>query len=57
MVWEAKPLKSVQARLDSMGVSSIVFAPGANVPEDGDYLSLIATNAVALRAIERSQGL
>ena len=56
MIWEAKPLKSVQARLESMGVNSIVFAPGANVPENGDYLSLMATNAVALRAIERSQG-
>ncbi len=55
MIWEAKPLKSVQARLESMGVNSLVFAPGANVPEDGDYLSLMATNAVALRAIKRSQ--
>ncbi len=56
MIWETKPLESLQARLDSMGVNSVVFAPGANVPESGDYLSLMATNAVELRAIESSQG-
>ena len=48
MIWEADPLTDTAARLESLGVRSLVFDPGANVPESGDFLSTMRENARSL---------
>jgi zinc transport system substrate-binding protein len=50
MVWEGEPLTSVVARLEELGITSVVFAPGGNVPEEGDLLSVMGANADRLEA-------
>jgi len=44
MLWEAEPLPETTARLQEFGVNSVVFDPCANVPEAGDYLSVMQAN-------------
>ena len=45
MLWEAEPLPEVKAKLDDMGISSIVSSPCATQPDSGDYLQLMQANA------------
>lgn len=45
MVWEAEPSAENVAQLEQLGVRSLVFSPGANRPEQGDFLSLMLDNA------------
>ena len=48
VVWEGEPLaESVQA-LENAGLSSLVFAPCGNVPDEGDYLTTADANVAAL---------
>jgi zinc transport system substrate-binding protein len=54
MVWESRPLPQTRDRLASLGVSSVIFDPCANVPASGDYLSVMRANAERL---ERGPGL
>ncbi len=49
MVWEGEPLVESVARLRQLGIRSIVFSPGANVPEEGDFLAVMQDNVAALR--------
>jgi zinc transport system substrate-binding protein len=51
MVWEGEPLEETVGALAERGISSIVFDPCGNRPDEGDYLSVMATNAVALEGI------
>ena len=44
MIWEGEPLEESADKLRSMGVSSIVFNPCGNVPEKGDFLSVMRGN-------------
>jgi len=48
LFWEAKPLAKTAARLEALGVGSLVYDPGADVPEEGDFLSGAGANARAL---------
>ncbi len=48
MVWEGEPLQSTVDALAERGISSIVFDPCGNRPDEGNYLSVMAGNAVAL---------
>ena len=50
MIWEGEPLVSSVARLEEMTVGSLVFDPCGNVPEKGDYLSVMRRNVQALAA-------
>ena len=50
MIWEAEPLAESVERLSSMGIGSIVFTPAANVPPQGDFLSVMQNN---LKQLER----
>lgn len=53
MLWEGEPLEATVRGLEEHGVSSIVFDPCANRPAEGDYLSVMAANAVALEGLAR----
>jgi zinc transport system substrate-binding protein len=44
MIWEAEPIKKSLEILESTGVNSIVFDPCGNVPEKGDFLSVMKQN-------------
>ena len=49
MIWEGEPLVESVARLEQLGIRSIVFSPGANVPEEGDFLAVMQNNVAQLR--------
>lgn len=48
MLWEGEPAKESVAKLDAIGVKSIVFDPCGNVPDGGDFLSVMKGNTEAL---------
>jgi zinc transport system substrate-binding protein len=49
MIWEATPEEETIRRLRSLGVSIFVLDPCANVPEEGDWLSVMLEGAVRLK--------
>jgi len=48
MLWEDRPLEESVAQLRELGVNSIVFNPCGNVPEVGDWLSVMKSNITEL---------
>ena len=44
MLWEGEPLVATVEKLEEMGVRSLVFDPCSNVPEEGDFLSVMRRN-------------
>ncbi len=44
MIWEGPPLPGTVQKLERLGVKSTVFDPCGNVPEAGDYLSVMRQN-------------
>jgi zinc transport system substrate-binding protein len=50
MVWEGKPMQASVDKLESAGVGSLVFDPCGNVPDRGDFLSVMRQNVENLRA-------
>ena len=48
MLWEGQPLEATVRALQKRGISSLVFDPCGNHPEEGDYLTVMAANAAAL---------
>jgi len=55
MLWEGRPADETVAKLEALGIKSIVFSPIANTPETGDFLSLMQENIAALKAISSVQ--
>jgi zinc transport system substrate-binding protein len=51
MLWEGEPLEATVRSLEERGVSSIIFDPCGNRPDEGDYLSVMAANAVTLEGL------
>ena len=51
MIWEGEPLLATVKMLKSNGIQSVVFNPSANVPEQGDFLSVMQQNVENLRAV------
>jgi len=51
MLWEGVPVMETVSKLDALGIKSIVFTPIANLPEAGDFLSIMHENVARLRAI------
>jgi len=49
MIWEATPEEETIRRLGSLGVSIFVLDPCANVPDEGDWLSVMLEGAVRLK--------
>ena len=44
MIWEGEPLPESVERLSGMGISSVVFDPCGNRPDEGDFLSVMRNN-------------
>jgi zinc transport system substrate-binding protein len=51
MLWEGKPAQETVAKLEAIGVKSIVFSPCANTPETGDFLTVMQQNVKALKTV------
>jgi zinc transport system substrate-binding protein len=51
MLWEAQPVSETAQRLTRLGISTVVFSPGANVPDDGDFLTVMRANLEALASM------
>jgi zinc transport system substrate-binding protein len=51
MIWEGEPLPDTVRRLQELGVRSAVFEPCGNVPETGDYLSVMQQNLDRLKPV------
>jgi zinc transport system substrate-binding protein len=50
MLWESEPLPETVARLEAMGIRSVVFDPCATRPGSGDYLSVMQSNLQRLKS-------
>ncbi len=50
MVWEGEPAAESVAKLKEIGVDSVVFDPCGNVPDSGDWLSVMNGNIDNLEA-------
>ena len=44
MIWEGNPIEENVKRLEDLGLGSTVFDPCGNVPNEGDYLSVMQKN-------------
>jgi len=44
VLWEGAPLTETSGKLADLGVQSVVFDPCGNVPEQGDYVSVMQGN-------------
>jgi len=51
MLWEGEPLAETSERLESLGVTVVVFDPCANIPAEGDFLSVMRQNVESLAAV------
>jgi len=51
MIWEGEPIRETTGKLKSMGLDSVVFDPCGNVPEKGDFMSVMRENVENLRKV------
>ena len=51
MLWEAPPRPESIARLEKMGIRSLVYSPCFNRPEEGDFLTTMTRNVDQLEAV------
>jgi len=51
MVWEGEPGEATVKRLEAMGLGSVVYAPCASVPGEGDFLGVMRANASGLEEV------
>ena len=49
MIWEDETLPETTQKLQEMEIKSVVFNPCGNVPDNGDYLSVMNSNINNLR--------
>jgi zinc transport system substrate-binding protein len=50
MIWEGDPVQESVKKLESAGIRSLTFDPCGNVPEQGDFLSVMGQNVENLKA-------
>jgi zinc transport system substrate-binding protein len=50
MIWEGAPNPAVVAKLESLGIASLVFDPCGNVPDHGDLMSVMQQNVENLKS-------
>ena len=55
MIWEGEPDQQSVAKLQAMSISSLVFDPAANVPEQGDFISVMKNNISNIEKAFRNQ--
>ncbi|MFO1483328.1 MAG: metal ABC transporter substrate-binding protein [Verrucomicrobiaceae bacterium] len=48
MIWEGEPAKESVEKLDMIGLKSVVFDPCGNVPDSGDFMTVMKANVDAL---------
>lgn len=48
MIWEGEPNQESVAKIQALGLKSLVFDPCGNVPEEGDFLSVMTANVEVL---------
>jgi zinc transport system substrate-binding protein len=48
MIWEGQPAAESVAKLAALGVQSVVFDPCGNVPESGDFMTVMKANVEAM---------
>lgn len=48
MIWEGEPAKESVAKIQAMGLQSVVFAPSGNVPDEGDFMTMMQANVAAM---------
>ncbi len=48
MVWEGEPAGESVAKLEAIGLRSVVFDPCGNQPDQGDFFTVMAANVAAL---------
>jgi len=53
MLWEADPLTETAQKLSGLGVSILVFAPCMNVPNEGDFLTVMQQNVENLKTVHQ----
>ena len=51
MIWEGEPVKEVVERLKAIGISSVVFDPCGNMPDQGDFMSVMRQNIENLKKV------
>lgn len=49
MIWEGTPTKEPVERLKSMGITSLVYDPCGNTPQEGDFLKIMHQNVENLQ--------
>ena len=49
MIWEGEPNSQSVEQLKSLGIDSLIFDPAGNVPESGDFLSIMGQNVESLK--------
>lgn len=47
MIWEGDPAKDSVAKLEAIGVKSVTFDPCGNVPDSGDFITVMKANVEA----------
>ena len=55
MIWEGPPSGEIVEKLREREVNSVVFSPCGNLPEDGDYLSVMHENIERLKIVFQQQ--
>ena len=53
MIWEDEPSEANVAAIAALGLKSVVFSPNANVPGEGDWLSVMKQNIANLETMVR----
>jgi zinc transport system substrate-binding protein len=53
MIWENEPLPATVQKLATVGIGSTVFNPCGNVPERGDFLTIMRANIANLESVFR----
>ncbi len=51
MIWEGEPINESVERLKAIGLQSVVFDPGGNAPDQGDFMSMMQQNVQNLREV------
>ena len=49
MLWEGEPLPATAKKLRELGIEPIVFDPCGNVPDEGDYITVMRANFANLK--------
>ena len=51
MIWEGEPVQASVDKLKTLGIDSLVFDPCGNVPQQGDFLTIMRQNVENLKPV------